>query len=76
MEEHYEDPSHVGLTGGQTCKVCGRPQNEVDFVVSSREWEAIVPARWNHLAVCLNCFERFAVERGRSLVKVFLVDGP
>ena len=62
--------------GQQTCKVCGRPQNEIDFCVASREWDAIVPARWNRLAVCLACFEGFAYERGRPVVKVFLVDGP
>jgi CRISPR/Cas system-associated protein Cas10 (large subunit of type III CRISPR-Cas system) len=64
------------LRGQQTCKVCGRPQNEVDFCVASREWSAIVPAQWDGRAVCLACFERFAYERGRCLVKVFLVDGP
>ncbi len=63
-------------SGQQTCKVCGRPQNEVDFCVSSREWNTIVPVRWTNLAVCLACFEQFAHERGRCLVKVFLVDGP
>ncbi len=63
-------------SGQQTCKVCGRPQNEVDFCVSSREWNAIVPVRWTNLAVCLACFEQFARERGRCVVKVFLVNGP
>ena len=58
------------------CKVCGRTQSEVDFCVSDEQWQSVVPARWRNWAVCLACFERFANEQGRPLVKVFLVDGP
>lgn len=60
----------------QLCKVCGRSQNEVDFTCSEQAWESVVPARWSRWAVCLACFEHFAAERGRPVVKVFLVDGP
>lgn len=60
----------------QTCKVCGRPQNEVDFTVSDRTWSAVVPALWERLAVCLACFDRFASEQGIHTVKVWLVNGP
>jgi hypothetical protein len=60
----------------QMCKVCGRTQNELDFVASDRTWHAVVPARWHAKAVCLACFERFANDRGTHVVKVFLVNGP
>jgi hypothetical protein len=60
----------------QLCKVCGRAQDEVDFAVSDRAWDAVVPARWHGRAVCLSCFDRFATERGLHIVKVFLVNGP
>lgn len=70
------DYSRARRSGHQLCKVCGRTQDEVDFCVSDREWLAIVPARWRCSAVCLACFERFASEQGRPIVKVFLVDGP
>jgi hypothetical protein len=59
----------------QLCKRCGRAQSEIGFCVSDREWQAVVPARWRRWALCLTCFERFAAEQGRPVVKVFLVDG-
>lgn len=62
--------------GQQTCKACGRPQDEVDFVVADTTWELVVPAPLRNLAVCLACFDRFALERGTHTVKVFLVNGP
>lgn len=60
----------------QSCKVCHRQMDEVDFVASDVDWRRVVPARWQPVAVCLHCFEVFASERGRTLVKVFLVNGP
>ena len=62
--------------GQQICKPCGRPQDELDYIVSSRTWDAIVPARWRRTAVCLACFDRFAEDRQAHTVKVFLVNGP
>lgn len=62
--------------GRQMCKCCGRVQDEVDFIVSARTWAAVVPARWDGLAVCMACFDRFASDRGLHTVKVFLVNGP
>lgn len=63
-------------SGSQLCKVCGRAQDEVDFVASEQTWTRVVPARWQRWAVCLACFERFASERGLPVVRVFLVNGP
>lgn len=60
----------------QFCKVCGRAQEEVDFIVSKLAWNAVVPDRWRRYAVCLACFDRFADDRGFQTVKVFLVNGP
>jgi hypothetical protein len=62
--------------GQQTCKVCGRPQEEVDFIVSATAWEKVVPRRWRGRAVCMACFDRFAIEQQIHTVKVFLVNGP
>lgn len=62
--------------GQQTCKVCGRPQDEVDYTVSGTAWRAVVPTRWSRTAVCLACFDRFAEARQVHTVKLFLVNGP
>lgn len=60
----------------QTCKRCGRVQDEVDYVTSDLTWNAAVPARWSGRAICLACFDQLAAERGLHVVKVFLVNGP
>lgn len=60
----------------QMCKACGRAQSEIGFTVSDVTWTAVVPARWQRWAVCLDCFDRFASERGLHTVRVFLVNGP
>lgn len=62
--------------GQQVCKMCGRPQDEVDYTVAEHSWRAVVPHRWNGRALCLACFERCALDRNVHVVKVFLVNGP
>ena len=43
----------------QTCKVCGRP-DKFNFHISNWIWAKVVPERYQHLVVCLYCFDEFA----------------
>lgn len=61
--------------GQQTCKVCGKGQDEIDYVASDRTWAMVVPPRYAQVAVCHACFTRFAEDRGLPVVSVFLVNG-
>ena len=66
---------HERLMQRQTCKACGH-SSAVDFVVSDRTWDWVVPGRLQRKTLCLTCFERFAAHQSIHLVRVFLPGGP
>lgn len=44
----------------QTCKACGRPDG-FNFHVPDGLWLAVVPPEYQKRALCLLCFDQFAV---------------
>jgi hypothetical protein len=45
------------------CKACGN-EDKFDFKVPNDVWANVVPAHLRNRVVCLQCFDRFASERG------------
>ena len=50
-------------TQRQTCKAC-RCADKFNYYVPDSLWEEIVPKQLQEGAVCLECFDKFASERG------------
>src|SRR6185503_9128857 len=47
----------------QSCKKCG-VRSGIDFHVPDALWVAIVPKRFSCKPLCLDCFDKFAAQRG------------
>ena len=65
MAPSYRPLPRLRVPMQQTCKMCGQP-DKFNFDVPDDVWRSVVPTEFQHLVVCLYCFDEQAAIRGVS----------
>lgn len=63
MELRLKRKLRSAIWEGEVCKICDRDQR-LAWYVEDDLWEEIVPARFKAWVMCLECFLKFADNKG------------